>query len=51
MTSHKSGALPAAWYRMGYHVVASNAAKLIAGILRNPRDWRIEDLAGHQNED
>jgi hypothetical protein len=25
-------------------VVVSNAAKLLAGMRRNPRDWRIEDL-------
>jgi hypothetical protein len=25
-------------------VIVSNAAKLLAGMRRNPRDWRIEDL-------
>jgi hypothetical protein len=29
---------------MWYHGVVSNAAKLIAKMRRNPRDWRIEDL-------
>ena len=29
---------------MRYHVIVSNAAKLIAQMRRNPRDWRIEDL-------
>jgi len=40
----KPGTLSAAWYRAWYHVVVSNAAKLIAKMRRNARDWRIEDL-------
>jgi hypothetical protein len=41
----KSGAskLPR-WYRLWYLLGVSNAAKLIAKMRRNPRDWRIEDL-------
>ncbi len=31
-------------YRLRYHYIVSNAAKLVAKMRRNPRDWRIEDL-------
>ena len=29
---------------MGYHMAVSNAARLIAKMRSNPRNWRIEDL-------
>jgi hypothetical protein len=32
------------WCRIRYHIVVSNANKILAGMRRNARNWRIEDL-------
>ena len=32
------------WCRIRYHMVVSNAKKILAGMRRNARNWRMEDL-------
>jgi len=32
------------WCRIRYHVFVSNAKKILEGMRRNARNWRIEDL-------
>ena len=34
----------APWCRIRYHGVVSNAKKILAGMRRNSRNWRMEDL-------
>ena len=42
MGQHPSDIVP--WCRIRYHIVVSNAKKILAGMRRNARNWRIEDL-------
>ena len=32
------------WCRIRYHIFVSNAKKILEGMRRNARNWRIEDL-------
>ena len=42
MAARPAGLVP--WCRIRYHIVVSNARKILAGMRRNARNWRIEDL-------
>ena len=32
------------WCRIRYHIVVSNAKKILAGMRKSSRNWRMEDL-------